>query len=67
MQFVIPYALLLSVHRTTQFVWFIMAGYPFISSHPLPTLLEPEPLLFKNSLQMPCEVRRSDDDGLSAF
>jgi len=23
-----------------QFVWFIMAGYPFISSHPLPTLLK---------------------------
>jgi len=61
------HALLPSFHRSTQFVWFIMAGFPFISSHPLPTLLKPEPLFLKNSLRMPCEVRRSVDDGLSAF
>jgi len=61
------HALLPSFDRSTQFVWFIMAGYPFISSHPLPTLLEPEPLFLKNSLRMPREVRRSVDDGLSSF
>jgi len=38
-----------SFHGSTQFVWFIMAGYPFISSHPLPTLLELEPLFPTNS------------------
>jgi len=48
-QFVDPHALSQSVHRSTQFVWFIMAGYPFISSHPLPTLLELEPLVPTNS------------------
>jgi len=60
------YALLLSFHRSAQFVLFIMAGYPTISSHPLPTLLEPEPLFLTNSLQMPCEVRWCVDDRLSA-
>jgi len=44
-----------------------MARYPIISSHPLPTLLEPEWLFLKNSLRMLCEVRQSVDDGLSAF
>ena len=38
-----------------------------ISSHPLLMLLEPEPLFLTNSLRMPCEVRRSVDDGVSAF
>jgi len=51
------------VHTSTQFVLFILAGYPFISSHPLSTLLEPEPLYLKHSLWMPCEVWRSVDDG----
>jgi len=62
--YVVPHALLPSVHRSTKFVRFIMAGYLFISSHPLPTLLESELLFLTNSLRMPCEVRRSVDDGL---
>ena len=71
-QFVDPHALLQSVHRSTQFVWFIMAGYPFVSSHPLPTLLELEPLCPTNSpfryhakcrrvLMMGCLPSRSTD------
>jgi len=36
-----------------------------ISSHPLPKLLEPEPLCLTNSLCMSQEVQRSVDDGLS--
>ena len=40
-----------SIHRSTQFVWFIIAGYPCRSSHPLPMLLELEPLFPTNS---PC-------------
>jgi len=32
-------------------------GYPVISSHPLPMLLEPEPLFLTNSLRMPWLVR----------
>jgi len=56
-------ALLPSIHISTQFVWFIMAGYQFISSHPLPTLPEPAQLFLKNSLRMPYEVWRIDDDG----
>ena len=45
--------LLQSFHRSTQFVWFLMARYRIISSHPLPTLLEPELLFLTNSLWMP--------------
>ena len=37
-----------------------------ISSHPIPTLLEPEPLFLMNPLWMSREVRRSVDGGLSA-
>jgi len=48
-------------------VWFIMAGYPFISSHPLPTLLEWGLLFLKNCRQKPYKVRRSVDYWLSAF
>jgi len=50
------HALLQSVHRSTQFPWYIMTGYPFISSHTLPTLLVVEPLIVINSLQIPCEL-----------
>jgi len=46
---------------------YILLMYPIISSDPLPTLLEPESLFLTNSLWMPREVRRSVDDGLSAF
>jgi len=38
-----------------------------ISSHPIPTLLEPEPLFLMNSVWMSREVRGSVDGGLSAF
>ena len=48
-QFVDPHALLQSFHRSKQCVWFIKAGYPFISSHPLATLPELEPLFHTNS------------------
>jgi hypothetical protein len=43
--------------RSTQFGWFLTAGYPVISSHALPTLLEPEPLFLTNSGWMPRKVR----------
>jgi hypothetical protein len=43
--------------RSTQFVWFLTAGYLVISSHALPTLLEPEPLILTNSLWMRRNVR----------
>jgi hypothetical protein len=46
---------------------FIMAGYLFISSHPLPMLLKREPLFFTNSLRILCEVQQSVNNGLSAF
>jgi hypothetical protein len=46
---------------------FIKFGYPFISSHTLSTLLEPEPLFFMNCLWMPCEVQLNVDKWLSAF
>jgi len=49
------HALLPSFRRSTQFVWFIMAGYPFVSSHPLSTLLL-EPLFLTNSLRIPCDI-----------
>jgi len=38
-----------------------------ISSHPIPKLLEPEPLFFMNSVWMSREVWLSVDGGLSAF
>ena len=38
-----------------------------ISSHPIPSLLEPELLFLMNSLWMLREVWRSVDGGLSAF
>jgi len=38
-----------------------------ISSHPIPMLLELEPLFLMNSVWMSREVRRSVDGGLSAF
>ena len=38
-----------------------------ISSHPIPTLLEPERLFLTNSLGMSQEVWRSVEGGLSAF
>jgi len=38
-----------------------------ITSHPIPTLLEPEPLFLMNSLWMSRAVRRSVEGGLSAF
>ena len=38
-----------SFHRSTHFVWFIMAKYPIISSHSLPTLLEPEWLFLRHA------------------
>jgi hypothetical protein len=61
------HALLPSFCRSTQFVWFMMVGYPFISSHPLPSHLKLELLFFLNSLQILCEVVRSVDDVLSAI
>jgi len=61
------YTLLPSVHSSTQLVWYIMAGYLSISSHPLSTLLELEPLFLMNSLRIPCKVRGSVDDELSAY
>jgi len=38
-----------------------------ISSHPIPTLLEPDPLVPMNSVWMSREVRQTVDSGLSAF
>ena len=61
------HALMLSFRGSKQFVRFIMTGYPFLSSHPLPTLLELEGLFPMNSLWIPCEVQWSVDVGLSAF
>jgi len=52
------HALLWSVHRSTQFVWYIMAGYPFLSSHPSSTPLVLEPLFLTNYLWIPCELQR---------
>jgi len=43
-----------------------MPGH-IISSRMIATLLEPEPLLFMNSIWMSQEVRHSDHGGLSAF
>jgi len=47
-------------------VWASTPGN-IISSHPIPTLLEPELLFRMNSLWMSWEVRRSVEGGLSAF
>jgi hypothetical protein len=47
------HTLLQSFHRATQFVWFLVARYPIISSHSLPTLLKPEQLFLTNSVWMP--------------
>ena len=44
-----------------------MPGYPFISSHPLPKLLETDQLLPKNSLWMTGEVRPNVDDGVGCL
>jgi len=41
--------------------------HSIISSHPLPTLLKPEPLFLTNSVWMSPEVQWSVDGGLSAF
>ena len=38
-----------------------------ISSHPIPTLLEPTPIFLMNALSISREVRRSADGVLSAF
>ena len=38
-----------------------------ISSHPIPTILEPEPLILLNSVWMSRQVWRSVDGGLSAI
>jgi hypothetical protein len=60
------HAQLPTFRRSTQYVWLIMAGYPFVSSHPVSTLPQLEPLHLTNSLRIPCEVQRSVNDGLSA-
>jgi hypothetical protein len=39
----------------------------FISSHPIPTLPEPEPSFLINYVWMSLEVRQSVDGGFSAF
>jgi len=44
------HVLLATIYRFMQIGWFMMAGYPFISSHPLPTLLELDLLFLMNSL-----------------
>jgi hypothetical protein len=58
---------LAEISKIHAIAWFLMAGYPIISSHPLPTVLWPESLFLMNSLWIPSKVRRSVDDGLSAF
>jgi len=55
---VVPHALWPSLHRSTQFVRFLTAGYPTRSYHPLPTLiLERELLFLTHSLRMPWGLR----------
>jgi hypothetical protein len=51
-----PYAIFRRVHRSTQFVWFIMGGYPFISVHPLPTLFLLT-LIFHRKSHFGCHAR----------
>jgi len=46
----LSHTLLPNIHRSAQFVWFIMAGYTFISSHPLSIHLEPKYLWLKSFL-----------------
>jgi hypothetical protein len=60
------YAMLPSFHRSTQFVWFIIAGYPAIISSQSGPTLEPAQLFVTNPLQMECDVWRCVDYGLSA-
>ena len=63
---VVPHVLLPSLHRSMQFVWFLMVGYPFISSDPLALLVKLDRHFLTNSLWMLGEVRRSVPSGLSA-
>jgi len=65
--YVVHYALLPIVHRSKQFVCYIIARYPFISSYSLPTHLEPEWSILMKSFWMLHKVGCSVDDGLSAF
>lgn len=44
-----------------------MVRYPFICTHPLSTLLQPEPVNPCDSHHMPCEVRWRVRDGVSVF
>ena len=60
-------ALLPSFCRSTQFVWFTIGDHLYISSDPLPTILEIEPLSLTNYLRIPGVVRPSVDDELSTF
>jgi hypothetical protein len=63
----LSHALLPIIDRFTELVWVIVAGYSFISSHPLSIHLEPTQLLLKSSLQMHCKAQRSEDDALPAI
>jgi len=53
------------VHRSTQFVQFILSGYPCTSCHDLPTIVKAEPLLLNKSHWMPCTEQQHVDDRLS--
>jgi hypothetical protein len=66
-QCVDPDGLLPVKHPFMLFVLFIMTRNLFIPCHPLATVLKLERLFLTNSLRIPCELRRSVDDGLSAF
>jgi len=59
--------LLQSVHQFTQCVWFSMAGYSYVASHPSPLFGKPVLLSPKNYNAMPRKVQWSIDDLLSAF
>jgi hypothetical protein len=56
-----------SAYVSRQYVWFIMAMYQIISSHPLSTLLQCEPIFIANGIRKSSEVHWSVDDVLSAF
>ena len=45
--------MLLSIHISMQFVWFLTVGHPFLSSNPLSTRLEPELHFLTKSGWMP--------------
>jgi hypothetical protein len=62
-----PHLLFPSIHGSMQFVWYIMAGYLFISSDTVTRVRELEPHLATNVLQMTCKALWSVDDGRSAF